>query len=242
MYREAVSWIEGGDPAGWFNLGLAYHLTGDSRRSDWAMRRAASAGDPKGWVMVAQQEWGRRRLAKALRAARRAMSYATNLNDTALDVALEVVLRSECGKPVTEAELRSALPLIPEAAVGVARSMIDRGDVDGAIAFYFDEWRGGNELVGVALGVLLDEHGRTDEAVVAYAEGWEQGEGFAAYNRALLHEERGDDANAVGWARRAADLGDRRARRWLSSHARATRRRHRAHPPAAWLTGRASRP
>ncbi len=75
---------------------------------------------------------------------------------------------------------------------------------------------GGRGLDVVNLGVLLETHGRADEARDWYLKGQEQGDAYGAFRLAELAERQGERATALGWYRRAAEMGHPGAERVLA--------------------------
>lgn len=206
LAAEAWTWIDEGDPAGWLNVALAYFALGAHRRELWALKRSVSAQDPKGLAMAAQGLW----IDGRLRKARRLIARARRLRDSDADRALEIVLRGESKEPLALEDYEWALQWRPEATLGIARVLERRGDRAFAIVHCAKEFAAGRTWVGPMWGRMLADEGRIEEAREAY----------------LLSLEAGEPEGAVGlcaYARRAADLGVRDARRWLSRRQRARR-------------------
>lgn len=74
------------------------------------------------------------------------------------------------------------------------------------------------------LGTLMYESGRTSEAVDAWVTAARQGDATAAYNAALWYDGINERGTALGWYRRAAELGDRTAARELRRRTGASQR------------------
>ena len=218
---DALDRIRRGDTSGWFDLCAAEHALGRSRPAGRAATRAASAGDPQGWFVTAQIAWSRGNVRRA-----RARLTRADHGDPMVR-ALDAVLRAEAGVGVSEEERTRAREWFDEADVVWSRLLVAQGQSERAVEVLQEATRRGSRLSATSLGYLLEESGRGVEAKAAYRIAIEQGGGYAAYNLALMHAADGEMAAARHWARVAADRGDRRARRWLSSLQRQVRRARR---------------
>lgn len=111
-----------------------------------------------------------------------------------------------------------------EAVLELGRYLIAEDRSAEAIELLCDALCAGIPAVGTPLGRHLERLGRYEQAEAVYGAAVDLGDGHAAFNLALMKEEGGDMVAAKSWARRAAALGDGRARRWLSSEKRIERR------------------
>jgi tetratricopeptide (TPR) repeat protein len=190
--------------------------------------RAASGGDCNGYSMLASlyslgSHWDR--FSKAVRAERRALELGGP--DPESEAWIMMWSWDLSGDTGLLPALEAAEKVVPEARVYVGDVFRALGRLDEAEAWYLKAADGGDNNAFVPLGNLYSRLGFVDKAMDCYQRGFELGDAFCAFNAGLDVAERGDWHGSLRWIRLAADGGDARARKYLSSAYRAGKNRRR---------------
>jgi tetratricopeptide (TPR) repeat protein len=118
-------------------------------------------------------------------------------------------------------ELEAAASVLPCVRADVGQMLVALGRLEDAERYLREAADDGERDVFVPLGNLYKKLGFVDKALACYRQGFELGDCFCAFNAGLLVADQGDQQESLRWIRLAANGGDARARKYLSSEYRA---------------------
>ncbi|WP_052411102.1 sel1 repeat family protein [Streptomyces sp. NRRL S-118] len=232
---------DAGHPGACGELGGLLAGRGEGRAAEPYLETAAGAGDARAATLLAKllQDRARHWLVTAARAgdpeaAHRLgdVLFAEGDTDGAFDLYLQA---SHAGYAAVAGSFGALHRYQGEEKVAVVwlRRAIDAGDtrrseslealrirsLAEADEFFRDDAARGCGLDPVNLGVLLENHGDTDEARTWYEKGFALGDAYGAFRLARLLEKEGRPGEAAAWLRKAAGAGHPGAKEALAAAA-----------------------